>query len=101
MSDAEVMDQAYHLKSKGTEYFKMGLWAEAAERYREGCQLLEHPKRLGDRLVDLRIEVLEEERSSNADAKRRRLVEKGGTVVRNRHRPAADSGRTVPGDGLE
>ena len=44
MSDAEVMDQAYHLKAKGTEYFRMGLWAEVAERYREGAQLLEHPK---------------------------------------------------------
>ena len=27
MSDAEMMDQAYHLKSKGTEYFGMGQYA--------------------------------------------------------------------------
>ena len=44
MTDAEMMDQAYHLKAKGTEYFGMGLWEEAAERYHEGAQVLEHPR---------------------------------------------------------
>ena len=39
-----MMDQAYHLKAKGTEYFSMGLWEEAAERYHEGTQILEHPR---------------------------------------------------------
>ena len=44
MSDARVMDQAYHLKAKGTEYVGMGQWEAAAERYREAAQLIHSPK---------------------------------------------------------
>jgi len=44
MSDAEMMDQAYHLKAQGTQYFKMSLWEEAAERYHEAAQIIDHPR---------------------------------------------------------
>ena len=44
MGDGEMMDQAYHLKARGTEYFKMGQWESAAERYHEAVQLIDNPK---------------------------------------------------------
>ncbi len=39
MSDAEMMDQAYSLKNKGTEYVRNAMYDEAQERYHEACQV--------------------------------------------------------------
>ena len=44
MSDAEMMDQAYALKSQGTEYVRNCMYSEARERYHEACELIESPK---------------------------------------------------------
>ena len=44
MSDAEMMGQAYALKSQGTEYVRNCMYSEARERYHEACELIESPK---------------------------------------------------------
>ena len=48
MSGAEMMDQAYALKSQGTEYVRHCMYSEARERYHEACELLESPKFTGE-----------------------------------------------------
>ena len=44
MSDAEMIDQAYSLKNKGTEYVRNAMYEEAQERYHEATQILDNPK---------------------------------------------------------
>jgi hypothetical protein len=44
MTDAEMMDWAFHLKNKGKEYYDQEMWPEAQERYQEAA-VRKPPKR--------------------------------------------------------